>query len=35
VRSERATTVRRAVTIARLPLQVPLVTRALGVHRAS
>ena len=33
--SERATTVRRAVTLVRLPLQVPLVTRALGVHRAS
>lgn len=35
VRSERATVGRRVVTLARLPLQVPLVTRALGVHRAS
>ncbi|KQO47176.1 MULTISPECIES: hypothetical protein [unclassified Frigoribacterium] len=35
VRSERATTGRTAVTLVRLPLQVPLVTRALGVHRAS
>ena len=33
--SERATTARRAVTLVRLPLQVPMVTRALGVHRAS
>ncbi|MBD8140826.1 hypothetical protein IFT36_09775 [Frigoribacterium sp. CFBP 13605] len=33
--SERATTARRVVTLVRLPLQVPLVTRALGVHRAS
>jgi uncharacterized membrane protein len=34
-KSERATTGRRVVTLVRLPLQVPLVTRALGVHRAS
>lgn len=33
--STRATTGRRLVTVARLPLQIPLVTRALDVHRAS
>ena len=35
LRSDRASTRRRVVTVARLPLQVPLVTAALGVRRAS
>jgi len=34
-RSDRASTRRRLVTVLRLPLQVPLVTAALGVRRAS
>jgi hypothetical protein len=35
VRSERASSARTAIAIARLPLQWPLVTRALLVRRAS
>ncbi|GAB2970013.1 DoxX family protein [Frigoribacterium salinisoli] len=35
LRSDRAGTRRRVVTVARLPLQVPLVTAALGVRRGS
>jgi len=35
LRSDRASTRRRVVTVARLPLQVPLVTAALGVRRGS
>jgi len=35
LRSSRAGTARRVVTVARLPLQVPLVASALAVRRAS
>lgn len=35
LRSDRASTRRRVATVARLPLQVPLVTAALGVRRDS